>query len=95
MCKPSITDLVNHAVNHLQSRGLYAFCSTVIKRIRVTSYESFGIKDKEIIKKKKKKIYVNQTMSTVTLNFCEALELKNNCTFIKYSVLLKRNLNYF
>ena len=31
-------------------------------------------------------------MSTVTLNFRENLEFKNNCTYIKYLVLLKNNL---
>ena len=38
---------------------------------------------------------MTQTMSTVTLNFRENLELKNNCTYLKYLVLLKSNLDDF
>ena len=34
-------------------------------------------------------------MSTVTLNFRENLEFKNNCTYLKYLVLLNKNLNEF
>ena len=39
--------------------------------------------------------HLNQIMSAVTLNFRENLELKNNCTCIKYLFLLKNNLNDF
>ena len=37
----------------------------------------------------------SQTMSTVTLNFRENLELKNNCTYMKYLVLIKNNWKDF
>ena len=35
---------------------------------------------------------MSQTMSTVPLNFRENLEFKNNCTYMKYLVLLTNNL---
>ena len=36
---------------------------------------------------------MSQTMSSVTLNFRENVEFKNNCTYMKYLVLLKHYLN--
>ena len=33
--KAPIKNLVNHTVNSLQSRYLYAFCSTVIREVRI------------------------------------------------------------
>ena len=38
---------------------------------------------------------MSQTMATVILNFRENLEFKNNCTYMKYLVLLKKHLNDF
>ena len=37
----------------------------------------------------------SQAMSTVTLNFIENLDLRNNRTYMKYLVLLKNNYNDF
>ena len=42
-----------------------------------------------------KKSPMSQTMSTVSLNFLDNLEFKNNRTYMKCLVLLKNNLNDF
>ena len=37
----------------------------------------------------------SQTMWTVILNFRENLEFKNNCTYMKYLVLFKKQFEWF